>query len=172
VLLVLGIILDLSFSFLFLLSVYHKWTDLRGFRDTLLKAGIVNSRLLSILPIVVIASELCIVLGYAGGWIAWATSSFTAAVLVAFSIFLLVQRRQGGTGCKCFGSESSLNRYPLTRNTVLLALVAIHMILPAYRYAWHETIVFLLLISAVLMFYLASENVKRIRKLKLIGAEQ
>lgn len=171
-LLVPSMILDISFSFLFMLSAYHKLVDLRGFREVLYKEGIVNSKLLLVLPALVIGSELYIVLGYAGGWMQRTTSFFTLSLLVIFSAYLIVLRRQEGVGCKCFGDNSALNRYPLVRNGVLLSLVAIDMNLTSYHYVWHETVIVLLFNSAVLMYYLVYKNVKSINRLKTIGIDR
>lgn len=124
---------DLILSLVFFASFYTKASNVADFRLSIASYRVLPGRLLTPAVYAVLAAELMLFAAYMTGTLPFWKEGVSALLLIGFTVLLLVKRRKkaGEDGaCSCFGTVRWLNRYPVTRNAVLLSLVAAKTLVP------------------------------------------
>ncbi|EGL16329.1 MULTISPECIES: MauE/DoxX family redox-associated membrane protein [unclassified Paenibacillus] len=124
---------DLILSLVFFASFYTKAPNMANFRLSIASYRVLPGRLLTPAAYTVLAAELILFAAYMTGALSFWKEGVSALLLFAFTALLLVKRRKkaGEDGaCSCFGTVEWLNRYPATRNGVLLSLIAAKTLVP------------------------------------------
>lgn len=131
---VLGYIFNIVIALFFCIAVSTKVGSVYNFQLEVASYRVVPKRLLPAAGYIVLTIEFLLILtpifNLAGIW----RQIVCISLLAAFSYMTW----GGNSGrdqhvCSCFGQLTFLNKFPLLRNTILILITTISMILPEYR---------------------------------------
>lgn len=125
-LIILSLIINISFSSLFLLSIVGKLTNLKDTRLMVLSYGVLPQRFAYAAVTLLLVAECALLLLFVAD--EWKLARDIAAIgtLFIFSIAIVNKRKSNNrdsAGCACIGSVDTLNKYPLTRNALLIVIL-------------------------------------------------
>lgn len=128
------LIINLLFSILFFMAFSSKVVNITNFSIEIYSYRIISFKQAQYAAPLVLAIELILSLLFLTQWLVEITTISTIFLLSFFTIFLLKKRLiSEKKSCSCFGDNKLLNRYPLTRNLILIVLLIINSILtPGY----------------------------------------
>ena len=127
-------LLDLVLGVLFLAAFYFKLNGFRDFELSIQSYRVLPLSLIRAAAILLLVFEFCLFISFASGQALYYKELGAIGLLLAFTIFLARKRRlddEQGSACSCFGSIGFLNRYPVSRNLILIGLCAGKCLLPA-----------------------------------------
>lgn len=127
-------LLDFVMGALFFTAFYYKLNTFRDFELSVQSYRVLPLSLNRPAAIGLLLFELVLFISFASGQALYYKELGAIALLLAFSVFLVRKRRldqEKGSACSCFGSIGFLNRYPLSRNSILIGLCVFKCLLPA-----------------------------------------
>ncbi|OAB41154.1 MauE/DoxX family redox-associated membrane protein [Paenibacillus antarcticus] len=127
-------LLDYVMGGLFVVAFYFKKNNFRDLELSVQSYRVLPLSLIRIASIGLLLFEFCLFISFASGQALYYKELGAIALLLAFSFFVVRKRRLDndlGSTCSCFGSIGILNRYPLSRNSILIGLCASKCLLPA-----------------------------------------
>nr|WP_275444576.1 MauE/DoxX family redox-associated membrane protein [Paenibacillus sp. ACRRX] len=119
--------LDSLLAAVFFAAFYSKVSRIQDFQLSIGSYRLLKEKYLAAAARGVLTTEILLFVTFASGTASYVKESMAIVILAWFTFALLWKRRRANdeaATCSCFGSNSWLNRYPLTRNLVLLALAA------------------------------------------------
>lgn len=163
-------IIDFIISIIFFAAAFMKVRNFFDFKIQIFSYG--YFRKLIYLPVVaflIIIVELMIFLIYSLGKFHPVIDVITILILVMLSIQLILKvKTSKELDCGCFGDIHLLNKYPITRNLILIFLLIINIFLNYYSQS-NETYNFIgngLIVVCILLSYEIMNIVLKIRSIK------
>lgn len=118
-----------------------KFKNISDFKLELYSYRIFPKKMLKIAVVLVLSWELLLVIFFASGQFRLYKEILAIFTLVIFSIATV---RKRGTNremlCKCYGTLEILNKYPITRNVLIIIMIMINFFLPNYQSSYSDTI--------------------------------
>ncbi|WP_238186940.1 MauE/DoxX family redox-associated membrane protein [Paenibacillus sp. L3-i20] len=144
-------VVDLLIAALFFAAFYSKASMFRDLELSIHSYRIIRLEWIRPAAIVLLISEFMLFIAFASGLALYYKEMAAIVLLLMFNLLLLRKRRldrENSSTCSCFGSISFLNRYPLSRNTIFIALCAGKCIVPTYALSTY--MVFMQLIVSII----------------------
>ncbi|WP_232242581.1 MauE/DoxX family redox-associated membrane protein [Paenibacillus sp. GSMTC-2017] len=127
----LAFVTDSMLAALFFAAFYSKVSKINNFQLSIASYRLLNEKYLAFAAISVLTAEFLLFVAFASGAVLYIKEIGAIVMLVAFTFSLIWKRSKAkgeATTCTCFGSMNGLNRFPIIRNLILLALVTGKMI--------------------------------------------
>ncbi|TYP73146.1 MauE/DoxX family redox-associated membrane protein [Paenibacillus methanolicus] len=126
--------LDMVMAALFFLAAFSKLgSSFADFRLSIVSYRVLPIRLVTLAASGVLAAEFALFLLYGFGLL-FIWKDLFALLLFAFFTAMLFRKRRlkenADSSCSCFGRIQALNRYPVLRNGLLMALTSVRLLLP------------------------------------------
>lgn len=169
-------LLDFVLGALFITAFYFKTNSYRNFELSIQSYRAIPIRLIRVAAIGLLMFELLLFVAFASGTALYFKEIGAIMLLIAFSVLIVRKRRiesESGGSCSCFGSIGFLNRYPLSRNALLIGLCAAKCFIPVTALSAHNTyrqfIIYSIVICSCLFILDYVQTRRRVAALQVYG---
>jgi hypothetical protein len=122
-----SLIIKFLVGFTFSLSIYSKVQDTTDIEDEVRLLRIIPPSLIKSSVYVLLTIELIIALSFLGDFFYFWRELSAISLLLFFIVTIMIKRIYFNSfECSCFGQANLLNKYPLSRNVLLITFCAIN----------------------------------------------
>ncbi|MFB0828405.1 MauE/DoxX family redox-associated membrane protein [Brevibacillus laterosporus] len=163
---VLSYVIDMIIAVVFFLSFYMKVYHFHDLRLQIHSYQIIPYQLTAISACLLLISEISIFLLFVIG-IAYIWKEILVILMLSSFILFIKRKRKisEAADCGCFGKVDSLNKYPIIRNLILIALLIGKLFLPTRIFSLDESIVSGAMIVCFVIAYDIWSEAKQVREL-------
>lgn len=157
---------DISIFIVFFLSFYSKVQNIMGFGVEISSYRIVSFQLSKLFAYLVLILELLIILCYWAELFPFTRNLVVAGLLLVFSLLTLYKRRKLKiTSCNCFGEIEFLNKFPISRNLILVSIIILGYTINHHWVEVHEVknIIMIFLVNVIIAIDVFLNRVGNIR---------
>ncbi|WP_341476451.1 MauE/DoxX family redox-associated membrane protein [Bacillus cereus] len=152
--------IDLSLAFIFFASFYMKSYSIHGLKCDLILYNILPLKSILFFSYMVLILEFCIFIMFVLNIYYPYKELGTIALMIGFILLILRKKylyKLEKTSCSCFGKMQFMNRSPIVRNSIIVILLIIKVLLPfSFRILEISLFLGLLIVYTVLLYNLIS----------------
>lgn len=155
-------VIDCLFATIFFISFIGK---IKNMKDSILMVqsyGVVPFGLLKASTYLLVLFELLLAILFAAGVVREVRDVMTILLLIFFISVILIKRRsrEDSNTCSCIGEVEFINKYPVTRNIILMLMLLADLIFFSSHPLQHEHAAWIVIMISVLLALLSEISAK------------
>ncbi len=158
-------VINFIIALLFLISFYMKVVNIENFKYEIASYNVLPKQLLLISAISILIYEFFLVILFCLGLLPMIKEILGITLMCIFTLITIKKRKSASSStCACFGNDSLLNKFPVTRNIIISILMVINLMYNVDYSIGGNSLLIVFLLSSIVLVIDISQTIQKYKQ--------